>query len=142
MSEVISKTYNTDSTFLSDVVVDRLTVTIPAGAANVPYIIKKGTVLGQIVETGKLVPYSKSSEGGAQIPFAIAIADLKNSTTSAVDVTEDVAVRCKINANKVILPEGETLDDVVEMFGLLRILMAKSGLYPVRNEQITNAYVG
>jgi hypothetical protein len=142
MSEVVSKIYDTSSLFLSDVIIDRLTVVVPAGTAANPVVIKQGTVLGQVLTTGRLKPLDIDEDDGSQLPCAVAIKDIRNSLTTVQNIVMDVAIQGKFNQNKLVFAvAGQSVDSIVPDYGLMRILMSQHGIVPIRGEQITDAYV-
>ena len=114
-------------------------VIVPAGAT-----LEAGTILGEVSTSGKLKQYKKGNSDGSEVPVAVLNKTLVNEDTeSPQEFTASVIVQGVVNESKLILSEGETLDDIVyfetisQYKGKARTLLKNNGIIVVSSQELT-----
>lgn len=90
--------------FPQDTIIE--TVTVANGG------MKRGTLLGKVTATGKLVESKTAASDGSQVPFAILEKDIENESGSNVDIKEVVYVSGTFNSLGVTFGTGHTESSV------------------------------
>jgi hypothetical protein len=116
------------------------TVTVPANTT-----LLKGTILGEVSNTGKLAKFIKTNTDGSEMPMAILNRDISNNTASATDMTANVIILGIVNEDKLALDVGVTLDDIISgtideetiSKGKIRTVMKNNGILAVKAEELT-----
>lgn len=84
-------------------------------------ILARGSVLGQITSTGKLILSLNAASDGSQVPMAILGEDLDTSTVAG-DVNFQVYVHGKFNPEALVFGTGQTEANT-------KALMRDAGIY-------------
>lgn len=70
--------------------------------------LKRGSVLGQITASGKLVLSASAAADGSQNAFAVLCEDLDTTVNSAADVPFHVLVHGRVNPEALVFGAGQT----------------------------------
>ena len=81
--------------------------------------MKRGTVLGQVTASGKLIPSLSGAADGSQVPMAVLCEDVD---TTAGDINFKVLVHGKVNPEALIFGTGQTEANT-------KALMRDAGIY-------------
>lgn len=88
--------------------------------------LAKGTLLGRITSTGKVVPFAKGGTTGEAVPLGILADDYKIAGAGTVQVKYcDTGL---VDESLVILPSGDTLDTVITGVGIIRDAIQRNTL--------------
>lgn len=86
-------------------------------------IVARGTVMGQITATGKLIPAVAAANDGSQTPYAVAAEDVD---TTAADANGVAYLAATLNQNSLIYGAGHTAATVFDPLRLVDIHLVKA----------------
>jgi len=116
-------TINNAGFFISGKFTDK-TVTVPATTT-----LLKGTVLGEIITSGKLLKCAAASTDGSQVPTYVLAQDVTNATEASVDFSNVRVLReGEIDSTKLIFSGAETVNTSVASEGTMGTLLKRSGI--------------
>lgn len=88
--------------------------------------LAKGTLLGRITTTSKLVPFAKGGTTGEAVPVGILADDYVIAGAGTVQITYcDMGL---LDETLIILPAGDTLESVITGVGIIRDVIQRSTL--------------
>jgi hypothetical protein len=97
--------------------------TIASGAG----VVLRGTVLGKITASGKLVPSLSAANDGSQVPYAVLATGSVDATSADADAT--VYIVATLNSNALIFGTGHTAATVYDPLRNVGINLVKSMKY-------------
>ena len=118
-----------EATFQEDVVI------VPANTT-----LLRGTLLGEIKNSGKLAKFDKTKTDGSEIPVAFLNKDQINNTNNPIEVSTTVIIWGKLNENKLPEDTKSAINETIANLGKVRTILKNNGLIVLSSQELTKYF--